>query len=39
MLLSEMDKGDQEKIVKFFEDNKILIISDLLKGRNEFSAD
>ncbi|MBU3918649.1 type II restriction endonuclease [Patescibacteria group bacterium] len=39
MLLSEMDKSDQDKIVKFFEDNKILIVSDLLKGRGEFSAD
>ena len=38
-LLSEMDKSDQNKIVKFFEDNKILIVSDLLKGRGEFSAD
>lgn len=39
MLLSEMDKNDQGKIIKFFEDNKILIVSDLLKGRGEFSAD
>ena len=39
MLLSEMDKSDQEKIIKFFEKNKILIVSDLLKGRGEFSAD
>lgn len=39
MLLSEMDKNDQNKIVKFFEDNKILVVSDLLKGRGEFSAD
>ena len=38
-LLSEMDKSDQNKIVGFFEDNKILIISDVLKGRGEFSAD
>ncbi|MCG2700237.1 type II restriction endonuclease [Candidatus Parcubacteria bacterium] len=39
MLLSEMDENDQNKIVKFFEDNKILVVSDLLKGRGEFSAD
>ena len=26
-------------MIKFFNDNKILIISDLLKGRGEFSAD
>lgn len=39
MLLSEMDEIDQIKLVNFFEANKILIISDLLKGRGEFSAD
>lgn len=39
MLLSEMDENDQDKITDFFEKNKILIISDLLKGRGEFSAD
>lgn len=39
MLLSEMDKNDQDKIVSFFKNNKILIVSDLLKGRSEFSAD
>jgi hypothetical protein len=39
MLLFEMNESDQNKIVKFFKDNKILIVSDLLKGRGEFSAD
>ena len=39
MLLTEMSENDQNKIINFFEDNKILIISDLLKGRGEFSAD
>ena len=39
MLLSEMDENDQKKIINFFEDNKILIVSDILKGRGEFSAD
>lgn len=39
MLLSEMGKSDQDKIVSFFKSNKILIVSDLLKGRGEFSAD
>jgi hypothetical protein len=38
-LLSEMEESDQKKIINFFEKNKILIISDLLKGRGEFSAD
>ncbi len=39
MLLSEMDENDQNKVIGFFEKNKILIVSDLLKGRGEFSAD
>jgi len=39
MLFTEMDKNDQEKIVSFFKNKKILIVSDLLKGRGEFSAD
>lgn len=39
MLLSELETEDQEKILDFFKQNKILIISDLLKGRGEFSAD
>ncbi|OHA50109.1 MAG: type II restriction endonuclease [Candidatus Terrybacteria bacterium RIFCSPHIGHO2_02_41_19] len=38
-LLSEFSNEDQEKILDFFKQNKILIISDLLKGRGEFSAD
>jgi small nuclear ribonucleoprotein (snRNP)-like protein len=39
MLLTEMDLESQKKILNFFEKNKVLIISDLLKGRGEFSAD
>ena len=39
MFLTEMNKSDQGKIVNFFKRNKILIVSDLLKGRGEFSAD
>lgn len=39
MFLTEMSNQDQKKIIHFFEDNKILIVSDLLKGRGEFSAD
>ena len=39
MFIDEMDKKDQDKIINFFTENKILIISDLLKGRGEFSAD
>lgn len=39
MFLDEMSKKDQDKLINFFKENKILIISDLLKGRGEFSAD
>jgi len=39
MHLTEMSEIDQKKILEFFEKNKILIVSDLLKGRGEFSAD
>lgn len=39
MFLIEMSKSDQKKVVDFFDKNKILIVSDLLKGRGEFSAD
>ncbi|MBU1044773.1 MAG: type II restriction endonuclease [Candidatus Omnitrophica bacterium] len=39
MLFTEMSEDDQEKIVNFFNKNRILIVSDLLKGRGEFSAD
>ena len=39
VFLTEFENKDQEKILNFFKQNKILIISDLLKGRGEFSAD
>jgi hypothetical protein len=39
MFLTELENEDQEKIFDFFKHNRILIISDLLKGRGEFSAD
>ncbi len=39
MLLTEFENEDQEKILNFFKRNRILVISDLLKGRGEFSAD
>ena len=39
MLLTEFENEDQEKILDFFKHNRILIVSDLLKGRGEFSAD
>ncbi|MES2213295.1 MAG: type II restriction endonuclease [Patescibacteria group bacterium] len=39
MFLFEMSQSDQDKLIQFFTKNKILIVSDLLKGRGEFSAD
>lgn len=39
MLLTEMSLREQDQIIRFFNENKILIVSDLLKGRGEFSAD
>lgn len=39
MLLTEMPEKMQKKIVDFFTKNKILVVSDLLKGNDEFSAD
>jgi len=34
----EMSKEDQNKILDFFRRNKILIVSDIIKGREPFSA-
>src|SRR3990167_6784967 len=39
MFLDEMSQSDQDKLINFVKKNKILIVSDLLKGRGEFSAD
>jgi len=39
MFLDEMSLDDQDKLINFIQKNKILIISDILKGRGEFSAD
>lgn len=39
MFLDEMSQSDQYKLINFIKENKILIVSDLLKGRGEFSAD
>jgi len=38
MFFDEMNEDDQNKIVIFFVKNKILIVSDILKGRGKFSA-
>jgi len=37
--LDEMSESDQSDLINFFNKNKILIISDLLKGRTELAAD
>src|SRR3989344_1926707 len=39
MLLTEISESERDKIINFFSKNKILIISDILKGRGKFSAD
>jgi len=38
MYLNELDEVIQKKIVKFFNDNKRKVVSDLLKGRSELNA-
>jgi len=38
IFLSEMSEGDQKKIIDYFTKNKILVVSDTLKGRGKFSA-
>ncbi len=39
MFLDEMSDEEQNLILSFFRENKILIISDILKGRDKFTAD
>ena len=39
MLFTEMDQRSQDKILVFFNANKILIVSDILKGRDLFPAE
>jgi hypothetical protein len=39
MFLNEMSESEREKLVSFVTKNKKQIVSDLLKGRGEFSAD
>ncbi len=38
LFLDEMPKIIQNKIIKFFEQNRIIIISDIIKGRGGLSA-
>ncbi len=39
MFLNEMSDKSQEKLIQFFTINKVLVISDILKGRGKFSAE
>ena len=39
MFFDEIDSSKIQEMIKFFEENKILIVSDILKGRGKFSAD
>ena len=39
MFIDEFKREDQEKLVKFIQDNQTLIVSDILKGRGKFSAE
>lgn len=36
--MGEFEDKDKEKIVNFFKKNKILILTDIIKGRDKFSA-
>lgn len=39
MFMDEFSNIEQNKLFRFLADNRILIVSDILKGRGEFSAD
>ena len=39
MFLTEISQDDRDKLVSFFNSNKILVVSDILKCRDKFSAD
>lgn len=39
MFMDEFSKFEQDLLLNFIENNRILIVSDILKGRGEFSAD
>jgi len=39
MFLNELSDEEQLKILKFFENNKTLILCDILKGRGKFAAE
>jgi len=39
MFLTEFSTSEQQIILKFFQDNKTMIVSDILKGRGKFAAE
>jgi len=36
--MDEFEEKDKEKIINFFKKNKILVLTDIIKGRDKFSA-
>lgn len=39
MFLNELSEEEQSKILNFFENNKTLVLCDILKGRGQFAAE
>lgn len=39
MFMTEFSEEEQRLILNFFESNKVMIVSDILKGRGEFAAE
>jgi R.HinP1I restriction endonuclease len=39
MFLTEFSETDQQLIVEFFERNRIMVLSDIIKGRGQFAAE
>ena len=39
MFLYEFDPADKDKLLKFFQDNKVMIVTDILKGRGRMAAE
>lgn len=39
MFLTEMEQEKQEAVIKWFKENKMLVLSDIIKGRGQFSAE
>lgn len=38
MFLDELDSNSQSELIRFFEENKIMIVNDILKGRDKLAA-